>query len=273
MSTWIVGDVQGCFGELMRVLTQARFNPEHDTLWSVGDLVNRGPESLATLRFFYQLGDAAQIVLGNHDLHLLAVAEGIRPVKRGDTIQAILDAPDASELLGWLRQQPLLFKDDASRSVMVHAGIPPCWNLDMALRCAHEVEACLQGPHYRDLLEQMYGNQPDCWHADLRGIDRHRLIINYFTRMRFCDAEGKLELTSKGAASDAPVGLAPWFSHPNPALDDWQVFFGHWAALMGHCPTPNMHALDTGCVWGEQLTLRNRDSDQTHTAQRDNTAS
>ena len=128
MSTWVVGDVQGCFGELMRTLTKARFDPAHDTLWAVGDLVNRGPESLATLRFFYQLGDAARIVLGNHDLHLLAVAEGIRPIKRGDTVQAILDAADAAELLNWLRQQPLLLKDDTSRSLMVHAGIPPCWN-------------------------------------------------------------------------------------------------------------------------------------------------
>ncbi len=273
MSTWVVGDVQGCFGELMRTLTKARFDPAHDTLWAVGDLVNRGPESLATLRFFYQLGDAARIVLGNHDLHLLAVAEGIRPIKRGDTVQAILDAADAAELLNWLRQQPLLLKDDTSRSLMVHAGIPPCWNLQTAERCAAEVEACLQSPQYRELLEQMYGNEPDCWHDSLRGMARHRLTINYFTRMRFCDAGGKLELTSKGTANAAPEGFAPWFSHPNPALDDWQLFFGHWAALMGKCPATNMYALDTGCVWGEHLTLRERDHGWVCTAKKDITPS
>src|SRR5690606_32425155 len=136
MSTWVVGDIQGCFGALMRVLTRARFNPDHDALWAVGDLVNRGPESLATLRFFQQLGDHARVVLGNHDLHLLAVAEGIRPVKRGDTIRPILDAPDAAELLAWLRQQPLLVKDAGSRSLMVHAGIPPCWDIATAEACA-----------------------------------------------------------------------------------------------------------------------------------------
>ncbi|HEY9036031.1 MAG TPA: symmetrical bis(5'-nucleosyl)-tetraphosphatase [Pseudomonadales bacterium] len=269
MNTWVVGDVQGCFGELMRVLTQARFDPDRDCLWSVGDLVNRGPESLATLRFFYQLGDHARIVLGNHDLHLLAVAEGIRPVKRHDTLQAILDAPDAAELLGWLRQQPLLLRDDASHSLMVHAGIPPCWDVATAEACAAEISATLQSTNCRDLLEHMYGDEPDCWQDTLAGMPRQRLIINYFTRMRFCDAHGRLELNTKEAANAAPAGFAPWFSHPNAALRDWHVYFGHWAALMGHCPVPNRHALDTGCVWGQHLTLQHRDTGQTVTAQRD----
>ncbi len=255
MSTWIVGDVQGCLGELLRALGRVRFDPATDCLWSVGDLVNRGPESLATLRLFRQLGDRARLVLGNHDLHLLAVAEGIRPLKRGDTLQAVLEAPDAADLLGWLRQQPLLYCDAASRSVLVHAGIPPCWDLATAAGCAREVETVLQGPHYRDLLAAMYGNEPDCWQDGLGGMARHRLTINYCTRMRFCDARGRLELTHKGPPQDAPAGFAPWFSFPNAGLDGWQVFFGHWATLMGRCTVPQRHALDTGCVWGERLTL------------------
>ena len=269
MNTWVVGDVQGCFGELMRVLTQARFDPDRDVLWSVGDLVNRGPESLATLRFFYQLGDHARVALGNHDLHLLAVAEGIRPIKRGDSITAILDAPDASELLAWLRRQPLLHVDEPSRSLLCHAGIPPCWDVGTAIHCAREVEQVLRSSDYRQLLEGMYGNEPDQWDDTLTGIPRYRLIINYFTRMRFCDAQGRLELLTKDDAAAAPAGFAPWFSFPNTSLQDWQLYFGHWAALMGHCPVPHFHALDTGCVWGHQLTLRHRDSGQLCRATRD----
>lgn len=266
MSTLIVGDIQGCFGPLMRGLTAAGFDPDHDTLWSVGDLVNRGPESLATLRFFHQLGEHAKVVLGNHDLHLLAVAEGIRPLKKGDTLQAILDAPDAADLLHWLRQQPLLRVEGEHEHMLVHAGIPPCWNVQQARQYASEVETALRGDDYRSYLETMYGNTPDVWDDTLQGPERLRLITNYLTRMRFCDAQGRLELQCKQGPEQAPAGFAPWYSHPNPGVDKHRLFFGHWAALAGAATKPGWRALDTGCVWGEHLSLLRLDDNHLFTA-------
>lgn len=265
MSTLIVGDVQGCFDELQRGLAKAGFDPARDVLWAVGDIVNRGPASLATLRFFHALGDRAQIVLGNHDLHLLSLAEGLRSPKRGDTVQDILNAPDASELLGWLRQQPLLHVDESSRSVMVHAGLPPCWTLGDARRHAAEVEQVLRHGDYRALLAAMYGNHPDHWDERLQGLDRYRVIINYLTRMRFCTANGQLELTHKGPPEEAPAGFSAWFGYDNASLQGWQLFFGHWATLQGRCHKPGWHALDTGCVWGRHLTLYRLEDGQVFT--------
>ena len=252
MATYAVGDVQGCFDSLKRLLASAQFDPAKDRLWVAGDLVNRGPDSLGALRYIKSLGDSAVMVLGNHDLHLLAVAEGFQPAHRKDTLAAILAAPDRADLLSWLRQCPLLHSDLGF--TMTHAGIPPIWSLAQASGYAKEVQEALQGAHYRDFLAAIYGNTPDCWDDGLVGYDRLRLITNYFTRMRFCSAEGRLELTAKEGLDKTPQGLAPWFDHPHPSLDR-PLLFGHWAAIKGRTSRANAIALDTGCVWGGQLTM------------------
>lgn len=250
-----VGDIQGCLDPLLRVLEQARFDPACDELWSVGDLVNRGPRSLATLRWFRELGGNARIVLGNHDLHLLAVAEGIRPLKRGDTLQQILDAPDASDLLEWLRRLPLVHHDRPTDTALVHAGLAPEWSAEEAKRLSDEVAAALQGPGYRDFLTHMYGDTPDRWDDELTGSARLRVITNYCTRMRYCRADGSLDLNEKGAPDAAPDELTPWFRMPRRVASNTTVVFGHWASLMGRVDNPRLVALDTGCVWGQQMTL------------------
>lgn len=252
MATYAVGDVQGCFVSLQRLLASAQFDPGVDRLWVAGDLVNRGPDSLGALRYIKSLGDSAVMVLGNHDLHLLAVAEGHQPAHRKDTLAAILAAPEREELLAWLRGRPLLHRD--SGFTMTHAGIPPIWTLDQASDYAREVEAALQGPFYQDFLGAIYGNTPERWDPGLRGYDRLRLITNYFTRMRFCSADGRLDLTAKEGLDKTPQGLAPWFAHPHKSLDQ-PLLFGHWAALKGRTSHVNAIALDTGCVWGGQLTM------------------
>lgn len=248
-----VGDIQGCFAPLEQLLRAAAFDPARDQLWSVGDLVNRGPQSLETLRFFHGLGDAARVVLGNHDLHLLAVAEGIRPLKRGDTLAPILAAPDAPALLDWLRRQPLFIQEDGV--AMAHAGIAPEWTLEQAAALAGEVAALLRGPRYRDFLAAMYGDQPDRWSDTLDGPARWRVITNYLTRMRFLRSDGSLDLAAKDEPAAAPAGLLPWFERPGNLPSNTLFVFGHWAALMGRVTQPNLLALDTGCVWGECMTL------------------
>lgn len=254
MSTYLVGDIQGCFDDLTQLLDQAGFNPACDELWLTGDLVARGPQSLETLRFVKSLGDRATTVLGNHDLHLLAVAEGIAKNKPKDKLQPLLDAPDRDELLHWLRHQPLLAEHPHHDFVMSHAGIPPQWDLSQSRDAAREVEQCLQSDRYLWLLENMYGNGPDTWQPTLHGIERYRYIINAFTRMRFCYPDGRLDMACKLAPAQIDHHeLLPWFSLPRQAIGKTMIF-GHWAALMGH-QDEQVIGLDTGCVWGNSLTL------------------
>lgn len=254
VAIYAVGDIQGCFIELERLLKSVKFDPCIDTLWLVGDLVNRGPASLETLRFVKDLGDSAVTVLGNHDLNLLAVAHGAKRLHRRDTLKAVLDAPDASELLTWLRYRPIMHRDAERNVAMVHAGIPPIWTLNEAMERAEEVEKVLQGPEMGQFLGNMYGDQPDQWDESLSGWARLRLISNYLTRMRFCDARGKLDLATKDAVTSDRPGFRPWFEHPHRKTRDLHVVFGHWAALMGRVDDPHLFALDTGCVWGGTLT-------------------
>lgn len=254
MATYAIGDIQGCFEPLQCLLQTLRFNPAQDTLWLAGDVINRGPDNLSTLRYLYSIRDSVVMVLGNHDLHLLAVYQGLRKQSKSDTLNDILQAPDAPELLHWLRGQPLMHYSESLGYSMVHAGIPPMWTLTQALAYAREVETCLRGPDCTAFLAGMYGNQPLQWHESLQGIERLRLITNYFTRMRFCTAEGELELATKESAAGAPLGYSPWFSVASRKTRNDRVLFGHWAALEGKTQVANAIALDTGCVWGGYLT-------------------
>ena len=253
MSTYAIGDVQGCYEELMRLLDVVGFDERRDTLWFVGDLVNRGPDSLATLRFVRGLGKRAVVVLGNHDLHLLAVCYADQPLKSRDTLDKVLSASDCQELLDWLRTCSLCHHDEDLGFVMTHAGLPHIWKVKDALKFAREVEAVLQGPDYRDYFVKMYGNEPAVWRNDLRGMARLRSITNYLTRMRLVSESGALELASKDKPQDAPEGYSPWFElfDAPPKL---KVVFGHWAALEGVVSVPWAYGLDTGCVWGGGLT-------------------
>nr|WP_163500728.1 symmetrical bis(5'-nucleosyl)-tetraphosphatase [Halomonas socia] len=258
MARYAVGDLQGCHREFVALLERLAFDPHRDQLWLAGDLVNRGPGSLDCLREVQALGGAARVVLGNHDLHLLAVARGGARLKRSDTLDAILGAADRDTLLDWLMQQPLAVAE--GEQLMVHAGILPQWPLLRALGLAGEVRERLGSERGGAFLEQMYGNQPACWRDDLDGIERLRVIINAFTRMRFIDADGCLDFAAKEGLDSAPPGFAPWFSYPRG--DDPQIIFGHWAALEGHTPGARVRAeaLDTGCVWGGSLTALDLDS-------------
>ena len=254
MSTYVVGDIQGCFKPLRCLLEQVGFNPDRDQLWSVGDLVNRGPKSLKTLRFLYNMRDNFRMVLGNHDLHLLAVAAGAKPPGRLDTLDPILRAPDRETLIRWLHEQPLIHREQGY--TMVHAGIPPQWSVDEAEARAREVEQVLRGPDCVGFLRDMYGNEPLVWSDDLTGTTRLRVITNYFTRMRFCTKKGKLDLVSKGPSPDCGINkVSAWFSHPNRKTIDDRILFGHWASLEGRTDNPNVIGLDTGCVWGGALSL------------------
>jgi bis(5'-nucleosyl)-tetraphosphatase (symmetrical) len=261
MTTYAVGDLQGCLQPLKCLLQEVAFDPSKDRLWLVGDLVNRGPQSLETLRFLYAMRDSLVCVLGNHDLHLLAVAHNIERLKKNDTLQEILDAPDRAELLNWLRQQKMLHYDPEYNCVLVHAGIPPQWTLEKALKRAAEVEEVLKDDiRLPVFLDGMYGNQPTLWNKDLQGVTRLRVITNYLTRMRFCTQEGDLDLKSKEGLDTALPGYAPWFSYPTRKTRKHKIIFGHWAALEGKCSEANVIALDTGCVWGGSMTLLNVDS-------------
>ena len=256
MSTYAIGDIQGCFQELQDLLEKIHFDPSSDRLWFTGDLVNRGPESLATLRFVKELD--AITVLGNHDLHLLAIAEGIDKHGRKDTLDEVLNADDSDELLHWLRHRPLLHHDADTGYVMVHAGLPPQWDLSQARDLAAEVEQVLASKLYRDLLDHMYGNQPDVWSDELRGKDRHRFIINAFTRIRFCERDGMMDFHQKGPPSTAPLSLQPWFTLDSRKTRNNRILFGHWAAIyagnISDFHKYHVYPLDTGCVWGDKLT-------------------
>lgn len=251
MATYAVGDLQGCHDELQRLLEQISFG-SRDRLWLTGDLVNRGPASLETLRFIRSLGDQAITVLGNHDLHLLALDAGVNR-KSHPTLDPVLDAPDRAELMHWLRHRPLLHDDKALGFVMTHAGIPHIWSLKQARTLAAELEQVLQGTQCDQFLHQMYGNHPDRWNDRLTGMDRLRAITNYFTRMRFITQSGRLEFKGNGPPDDAPKGFAPWFRHSRQQPMKRTQLFGHWAALGFH---QEGHAigLDSGCVWGNTLT-------------------
>jgi bis(5'-nucleosyl)-tetraphosphatase (symmetrical) len=254
MTTYAIGDIQGCFAEFETLLKKIEFNQQTDTLWLTGDLVNRGPRSLDTLRYVKALGDKHITVLGNHDLSLLAVAHGVRQQHRGDTLDDILQAPDKQELLEWLCHRPLLYYDKATQFVLVHAGLAPSWTLSQARALAQEVETALRGESRAFLLSHMYGNEPDHWDDTLSGINRLRCIINYLTRMRFCHADGRLDLAYKGEIAGKPNALMPWFDVPHRENVNEKIIFGHWAALNGKTNSPHLYALDTGCVWGNCLT-------------------
>lgn len=254
MPTYAIGDIQGCFVELEMLLEQIHFNYHQDTLWFTGDLVNRGPRSLEVLRFVKALGEKHVIVLGNHDLHLLAVAYGVRDLHKNDTLDEILAAPDKNELMDWLRHRPLLHYDKLTEYVMVHAGLAPIWDLNQARWLAQEVEGILRGPSPETFLKNIYGNQPDRWNDNLSGIERWRCIINFLTRMRFCYADGRLDLTYKGEIAGKPIDLIPWFDVSNRKNVNEKIIIGHWAALNGKSDAPNIYPLDTGCVWGNCLT-------------------
>ncbi|WP_339013495.1 symmetrical bis(5'-nucleosyl)-tetraphosphatase [Aeromonas popoffii] len=255
MANCFVGDIQGCHDDLRRLLDLAKFDPGNDVLWLCGDLVARGPDSLNTLRFVKSLGNRAVTVLGNHDLHLLAVADGVAPLKKKDKLQTLMEAPDRDELLTWLRHRPLLAESPDLPIMMVHAGISPAWDARTARNCAREVESLLRGDQYQWLLHNMYGDQPDGWTDDLVGIERYRYIINTFTRMRFCYFDGRLEFKCKKGPRESTPGLRPWFEQREHHVDDPILVFGHWAALMGNTGKQDIKALDTGCVWGNSLTL------------------
>jgi bis(5'-nucleosyl)-tetraphosphatase (symmetrical) len=255
MSTYAVGDVQGCLEPLRRALDAVRFDAARDRLWLTGDLVNRGGDSMGVLRLVHGLGDAATVVLGNHDLHLIAVALGVRPPRKKDTFHDVLSAPDRSDLIQWLRQQPLLHHDAALGFTLIHAGIPPQWTLVEAAQRAREVEDTLRSAAPEVLLANMYGDEPRFWSDDLAQPARLRLITNYFTRMRFCSAQGEIDLTKKHQPTDAPPGMAPWFAHPSRKTQADRLVFGHWATLRGNTQTPNVFGLDTGCVYGGELTV------------------
>lgn len=254
MSTYAIGDIQGCFRPLEQLLAHIEFNPDQDTLWFTGDLVNRGPESLETLRFVKNLGDKHHTVLGNHDLHLLAVAHGAHPGWPQDTLLGILTAPDKNELLSWLAKQPLFYYDADLDYAMVHAGMSAYWNLAKAKVFANEVETVIQSDKAHEFFQHMYGNQPNQWSDELEGYDRLRCITNFFTRARFCYPDGRLDLEFKGTLQAHPENLIPWFQVPGRANADLNILFGHWAALGGVTNTPNTYALDTGCIWGFSLT-------------------
>lgn len=251
MATYAVGDIQGCYTEFLRLLEQTRFDPAIDRLWLVGDLVNRGTDSLNVLRLIKSLGDAAITVLGNHDLHLLAVAEGAAKLHRSDTLNDILGAPDRDELLTWLRAQRLLYVE--GDFVLVHAGLLPSWTVAQAQQLAHEAEAALAGQHYHDYLVHMYGNHPDHWEDDLSGYNRLRVITNACTRMRVCTLKGEMEFKFKGEVCNVPEGYMPWFDVPGRASANATVVCGHWSGL-GLKVTPQVIALDTGCLWGGTLS-------------------
>lgn len=253
MPTYAIGDIQGCHDDLQRLLEHICFDPASDTLWFVGDLVNRGPQSLATLRFIKNLGKQVVTVLGNHDLHTLAVANGHLKYHRNDHIDDILGAEDRDELMEWLRHLPLLHHDPVLDFTMVHAGLPPQWDLATAQACAQEVEAVLQSDDYVAFLDQMYGNEPDLWDEQLSGWDRLRFITNCFSRLRYCAPDGRLALEEKGKPGSQPTGLLPWFDVPGRKTANLRIVFGHWSTL-GTLKNDRAYAIDTGCLWGGHLT-------------------
>lgn len=256
MATYAIGDIQGCYDELRQLLKQINFKSDCDTVWFTGDLVNRGPKSLETLRFIKSLNENAITVLGNHDLHLLAVAYAQQKIGRNDTLHEILNAPDRDDLLTWLRHLPLIHSDNNINVTMVHAAIHPEWSIKKAETLAAEVEIVLQSEQHISFYENMYGNQPDIWSDELQSWDRLRFITNVFTRLRFCDSRGALSFSHKCEPGAQPENLHPWFSSENRRSQNDSILFGHWSTLIlaKNIQYNNVHPLDTGCLWGGHLT-------------------
>lgn len=255
MALYLIGDVQGCDSALQRLLDEISFSASRDTLYLLGDLVNRGPNSAGVLRRLMGYGAAAQCVLGNHDLHLLAVAHGVRKPHRKDTLNDILNAPDRLEMLDWLRTQRMAMLENimGNEVLMLHAGVLPAWNAAKTIALAQEVEEVLRSPALGDFLQQMYGDEPAAWSDSLTGTARLRVIVNALTRMRFCDAQGRMEFEAKKGANDTPRGYMPWFDVPGRQTADVTVAFGHWSTL-GWLGRSDVISLDTGCVWGGCLS-------------------
>ena len=251
MATIAIGDVQGCYDQLMRLLERAGYDERRDVLWFVGDLVNRGPQSAQVLRFAKKLGKRQVTVLGNHDLALLVVAEGVKKPHRGDTFDELLSAPDRDELIAWLRRQKLMHAGGGY--AMVHAGLLPEWSVPRALDLAREVETALQGPDYREFLKSMYGNEPAQWRGDLAGYERLRVIVNAMSRMRLVTPGGTMEFSHKTGLANLPAGYLPWYDAPGRASRGDRILFGHWAAL-GLLDREDVVCLDSGCVWGRSLS-------------------
>ncbi|ODS93717.1 MAG: bis(5'-nucleosyl)-tetraphosphatase (symmetrical) [Comamonas sp. SCN 65-56] len=255
MALYCAGDIQGCADALERLLAHIGFSPSRDTLYLLGDLVNRGPDSAAVVRHCMAAEGSILALLGNHDLHLLALAHGVRPLSRRDTLDALLKADDRNAMLDWLRQQPLARSvvHGGERLLMVHAGVLPQWSAEQALALAGEVHGALRGSAWPQFLQQMYGNQPDRWNDTLAGAERLRAIVNALTRLRFCTSEGVMDFSSSEAAATPPAGLLPWFDVPGRATQNSLIAFGHWSTL-GWMNRPHLLALDTGCVWGGSLS-------------------
>lgn len=255
---YVIGDVQGCYDTLMRLLEQLQFDPIRDQIWFAGDIVNRGPKSLEVMRFILSNPLSVRSVLGNHDLHLLATAMAQEPVKPKDTLQAILNAPDLAEIIDWLRQQPLLHYDAKSGFYLLHAGLPPQWSMAEAALYSAEVEAYLRGNQCKEFLSNMYGNQPDQWDESLTGWPRLRFITNCFTRLRVCSREGKINFSYKKGLNEMPDSMLPWFDVPRRKSQSAKIIFGHWAALYSDWKNfthrTDIFPIDTGCVWGNCLT-------------------
>lgn len=259
MAIYAIGDVQGCHDELVALLERLDFDPSRDQAWLVGDLVNRGPKSLETLRTLRSLGEATVCVLGNHDLHLLAVAAGVTRTKHRDTFADVLGAPDRDELLDWLRRRPLLHHGEGF--YLIHAGLPPQWSVAQAAALAREAEAVLQGDSPGEFLWHMYGDEPDCWDEGLGDWERLRFITNCLTRLRYCTLDGRVDFRQKGRPGTQPAGLVPWFAVPDRRSAGARIVFGHWSTL-GYHVRDGVCCLDTGCLWGGELTALRLDGER-----------
>lgn len=253
MAIYAIGDVQGCFDELTTLVRNVAFNPGSDRLWFVGDLVNRGPKSLETLRWIKALEDTAVTVLGNHDLHLLAAYVGIKPISQTNSLLPVLQADDIEDLMNWLRHRPLMHYDSGLNVAMVHAGLFPQWEIREALSLAREAEAMLRSARYKDFLRNMYGNQPDRWQKTLGDWERLRVITNGLTRIRYCNDKGVMSFSDKGVPGTQPSGMYPWFEISSRKSRGTTIVFGHWSTL-GLYTRHNVIATDTGCLWGGALT-------------------
>ena len=253
MAVYAIGDVQGCCDELLQLLEVLHFDPLRDRLWFTGDLVNRGTQSLEVLRLVKSLGERATVVLGNHDLHLLAVAAGASHLRPKDSFMDVLEAYDRDSLLSWLQHRPLFHHDARLGYTLVHAGLPPQWDLASTQACATEAEQLLRSDEAKTFFQEMYGDQPAQWRDDLSGLERMRFIINCFTRLRYCDGKGCLALRDKGAPGSTAPGIMPWFQVPGRKSAAMKIIFGHWSTL-GRYQGEGIYSLDTGCVWGRSLT-------------------
>ena len=265
MSTYAIGDVQGCYPELRSLLRECGFDARYDRLWFAGDLVNRGPCSLEVLRFVADLGDRAHVVLGNHDLHLVASAHGIRRLRDKDTFQDVLDAADGEALVDWLRDRPIVHHDPERAFLMAHAGIAPAWTIDDAIRLGREFSEALRGADRLRYLSGMYGNKPDRWQDSLAGLDRLRFVTNAFTRMRYCRADGRLDFSETRPPGAQDPSLAPWYMLRDAGADGARIVFGHWATLQIVTALPrtlHVRHVDTGCVWGGSLTALRLEDDR-----------